>query len=83
MTDEEKYVAKEMSRTILELTYLKALHEAVLKKCVFNWQTELAIANNSPILKAFRKNIDEARGACDLLIDEGKLAAAHAKGMVN
>jgi hypothetical protein len=83
MTDEEKYVAKEMSRTILQLTYLKALNEAVLKKCVSNWQEELAIAESSPVLKGFRKNIDEAREACDLLIDKGQLAAAHQKGMVN
>ena len=65
MTDEEKTIVKEMNRTILELTYLKGLHEAVLKKRVENWGKEMATANESSAFQEFRKRIDEARGAGD------------------
>jgi hypothetical protein len=83
MTDEEKTIVKQMNRAILELTYQKALHEAVLKSKVADWKKEIGAADSSPTLQGFRKRIDEAREAADFLIDSGKLAAARDKGLVN
>jgi hypothetical protein len=83
MTDEEKAIVKEMNRVVLELTYLKGLYEAVLKKRVEDWEREMAAASESSHFKEFRKRIDEAREAAELLIDTGNLAAAHSKGQVH
>src|SRR5258708_14186970 len=83
MTDEEKAIVKAMNRAILELTYEQALHEAVLKSKVADWKKEIGTANGSPTLREFRKKIDEARGAGELLIESGNLTALRDKGLPN
>jgi len=43
----------------------------------------LGLESRSSTFKEFRKRIDEVRGPAELLIESGKLAAAHSKGQVN
>lgn len=79
MNGDEKNVVKAMNRIICDLTRLKAVYEAVLKRHVEDWQAMVEAANASPPLQEFAQQVENARQGIDLLIDENNVTALQSK----